>query len=217
MKRNPTLHQLEIMMVLAKHLNMTQAAKELHRRPAPVAVARSVRPGVALVMPAAALWVAYAVIHPELPTAGAIFVAVFAWATAARAVLGWLHWAPFRPVRAVATATFRATAGLFAYIGGLTAVGGFFGPALPHDVEYPVSPALLVATLVAVALVVAVVWLVPGEPISKVGNWGYALVLTSAPVVATLTTRGSSTGVAPVPESRHFRPTVDPAQSTRST
>jgi DNA-binding transcriptional LysR family regulator len=32
--RNPTLHQLEIMMVLARHLNMTRAAEELHMTPA---------------------------------------------------------------------------------------------------------------------------------------------------------------------------------------
>lgn len=38
MKRNPTLHQLEIMMVLAKHLNMTQAAKELHMSPAALSI-----------------------------------------------------------------------------------------------------------------------------------------------------------------------------------
>lgn len=33
-QRNPTLHQLEIMMVLARHLNMTRAAEELHMTPA---------------------------------------------------------------------------------------------------------------------------------------------------------------------------------------
>jgi NADH:ubiquinone oxidoreductase subunit 5 (subunit L)/multisubunit Na+/H+ antiporter MnhA subunit len=197
--------------------NSVTAHHRHHQRPAPLAVARSVRLGVALLMPAAALWVAYAVIHPELPTAAAILVTVFAWATAARAVLGWLRWAPFRPVPAVATATLGATAGVFAYIGSLTAVESFIAPALPHDVEHPVSSALLVATLVAVALVVGVVWLAPGERMSKVRSWGYALALTSAPVVAPLTTRGSSTGVAPVPESRHFRPTVDRAQTTRST
>jgi DNA-binding transcriptional LysR family regulator len=32
--RHPTLHQLEIMMVLARHLNMTRAAEELHMTPA---------------------------------------------------------------------------------------------------------------------------------------------------------------------------------------
>jgi hypothetical protein len=77
-----------------------------------------------------------------------------------------------------------------------------------------VSSALLVATLVVVALVVGVLWLAPGERMSKVRNWAYALALTSAPVVAPLTTRGSSTGVAPVPESRHVG-TVEPVQSAQ--
>ena len=187
-----------------------------HRlRPAPHAVARSVRLGVALLVPAAALWAAYLVIHPHLSTAAYVLVTVFAWATAARAVEGWLRWAPFRPVPAVATAAFGAAAGVFAYIGGLTAVETFVAPALPTTVAEPVSPALLVVTLAAIALVVAVVWLTPGERMRRLRSRVYVLVLTSAPVAAPLTTRGSSTGVAPVPESR-LRPRVEPARPTRS-
>ncbi len=191
----------------------------LHRRqrPAPHVVARSVRLGVALLVPAAALWAAYLVIHPHLSTAAYVLVTVFAWATAARAVGGWLRSAPFRPVPAVATAAFGAAAGVFAYVGGLTAVETFVKPALPAEVAEPVSAALLVATLAAIALVVAVVWLTPGERMRGLRSRVYALVLTSAPVAAPLTTRGSSTGVAPVPESRHLRPRVEPAGSTRST
>ncbi len=187
-----------------------------HRqRPAPQVVARSVRLGVALLVPAAALWAAYLVIHPHLSTAAGVLVTVFAWATAARAVDGWLRSAPFRPVPAVATAAFGAAAGVFAYVGGLTAVETFVAPALPAAVAEPVSSALLVATLAAIALVVAVVWLTPGERMRSLRSRVYALVLTSAPVASRLTTRGSSTGVAPVPESRRLRPGVEPA--TRST
>ncbi|MBW3649385.1 MAG: hypothetical protein KY458_02345, partial [Actinobacteria bacterium] len=102
------------------------------------------------------------------------------------------------------------------YIGGLTAVETFVAPALPDEVAEPVSSALLVATLAAIALVVAVVWLTPGERMRRLRSRVYVLVLTSAPVAAPLTTRGSSTGVAPVPESR-LRPRVEPARSTRST
>lgn len=183
--------------------------------PAPHVVARSVRLGVALLVPAAALWAAYLVIHPHLSTAARVLVTVFAWATAARAVDGWLRSAPFRPVPAVATAAFGAAAGVFAYVGGLTAVETFVAHDLPHEVAEPVSPALLVATLAAIALVVAVVWLTPGERMRRLRSRVYALVLTSAPVASLLTTRGSSTGVAPVPESRRLRPGVEPA--TRST
>jgi NAD(P)H-quinone oxidoreductase subunit 5 len=190
----------------------------LHQRQRPPGhvVARGVRLGVALLVPAAALWAAYVVIHPHLSTAAGVLVTVFAWATAARAVDGWLRSAPFRPVAAVATAAFGATAGVFAYVGGLTVVETFVADALPAEVPEPVSTAVLVATLVAIALVVAVVWLAPGERMDRLRSRMYALALTSAPVASSLTTRGSSTGVAPVPESRHLRPDLELARSTRS-
>jgi NADH:ubiquinone oxidoreductase subunit 5 (subunit L)/multisubunit Na+/H+ antiporter MnhA subunit len=184
------------------------------QRPAPHVVARSVRLGVALLVPAAALSAAYLVFHPHLSTAARVLVTVFAWATAARAVDGWLRSAPFRPVPAVATAAFGAAAGVFAYVGGLTALETFVAPALPTEVAEPVSPVVLVATIAAVVLVVAVVWLTPGERMRRLRSRVYALVLTSAPVASRLTTRGSSTGVAPVPESRQLRPDLELA--TRS-
>jgi len=187
-----------------------------HRqRPAPLVVGRGVRLVVALLVPAAALSVAYLVFHPHLSTAARVLVTVFAWATAARAVHGWLHSAPFRPVPAVATAAFGAAAGVFAYVGGLTAVEAFVDPALPAAVAEPVSSAVLVATLATAALVGAVVSLSPGERMRRLRSRVYAMALTSAPVASRLTTRGSSTGVAPVPESRRLRPRVEPA--TRST
>jgi NAD(P)H-quinone oxidoreductase subunit 5 len=179
-----------------------------HQRPAPHAVPRSVRVGVALLVPAAALWAAYLVIHPHLSTAARVLVTVFAWATAARA--------PFRPVAAVVTGALGTTAGVFAYIGGLTALETFVAPALPAEVAEPVSAAVLVATLAVVALAVAIFWLAPGEGMRRVRSRVYALVLTSAPVASRLTTRGSSTGVAPVPETRHL-PRVEPARSARPT
>jgi len=192
-------------------------AHHRHReRPAALVVARSVRLGVALLVPAVALWAAYLVIHPHLSMAARVLVTVFAWATAARAVDGWLRSAPFRPVPAVATAAFGATAGVFAYVGGLTAVETFVAHALPGEVAEPVSAALLVATLAAVALVAAVVWLTPGERMRRLRSRVYAFALTSAPVASSLTTRGSSTGVAPVPESRHLRPDLELARSIRS-
>ena len=197
--------------------NAVTAHHHHRQRPAPHDVARSVRLGVALLVPAAALSAAYLVIHPHLSTAAYVLVTVFAWATAARAVDGWLRSAPFRPVAAVATAVVGAAAGVFAYVGGLTAVETFVAPALPAEVAEPVSSALLVATLAVIALVVAVVWLAPGERMRRLRSRVYALVLTSAPVAVLLTTRGSSTGVAPVPASRRLRPSLEPARTTRST
>ncbi|HEX2040234.1 MAG TPA: proton-conducting transporter membrane subunit, partial [Acidimicrobiales bacterium] len=186
------------------------------QRPAPHVVARSVRLGVALLVPAAALSAAYLVIHPHLSTAARVLVTVFAWATAARAVEGWLRSAPFPPVPAVATAAFGAAAGVFAYVGGLTVVETFVKHALPAEkVAEQVSPALLVATLTVIAIVVAVVCLTPGEGMRRLRSRVYAVVLTSAPVASRLTTRGSSTGVAPVPESRRLRPDVELATRSR--
>ena len=187
-----------------------------HQRPAPRAVARNVRLGVALLVPAAALWAAYQVIHPHLSTAASVLVTVFAWGTAARAVDGWLHSAPFRPIPAVACAAFGAVAGVFAYVGGLTAVESFIEPALAAEVPEAVSALLLVATLAVITLVVTVVWFAPGERMHKVRARVYAFALTSAPVASELTTRGSSTGVAPVPETRHLPPRVELARATRS-
>jgi len=167
-------------------------------------------------VPAAALSAAYLVIHPHLSTAAFVLVTVFAWGTAARAVHGWLHSAPFPSVPAVATATLGAFAGVFAYVGGLSAVETFVAPALPGEVTEPVSATLLVATLAAIALVGAVVGLTPGERMRRLRSRVYAFALTSAPVASSLTTRGSSTGVAPVPESRHLRPDLELVRSTRS-
>jgi NAD(P)H-quinone oxidoreductase subunit 5 len=186
-----------------------------HHRPPPLVVARSIRLGVALLVPAAALWAAYQVFHPHMSTGASVLVMVFAWGTAARAVDGWLRSAPFRPALAVATAASGAAAGVVAYIGGLTAIETYVAPALPAEVAEPVSASVLIATLAVITLVVAVVWLTPGEGMRRVRSRLYALALTSAPVASRLTTRGSSTGVAPVPESRRLRPGVEPA--TRST
>ncbi len=192
-------------------------AHHRHRqRPAPHLVARSVRLGVALVVPAAALWAAYLVIQPHLSSAAGVLVTLFAWATAARAADGWLRSAPFRPVPAIATAALGAAAGVFAYIGGLAALETYVAEAIPGQVAEPVSATLLVATLAAIALVVAVGWLTPGERMGRLRSRVYAFALTSAPVASSLTTRGSSTGVAPVPESRHLRPDPELARSTRS-
>lgn len=190
----------------------------LHQRQRPPGhvVARSVRLAVAMLVPAAALWAAYEVFRPHLSTAAGVLVTVFAWATAARAVDGWLRSAPFRPGAAVVTAAFGAFAGVFAYVGGLTVVETYVVDALPAEVPEPVGTAVLIATLVAIALVVAVVWLTPGERMGRLRSRVYALALTSAPVASSLTTRGSSTGVAPVPESRHLRPDLELARSTRS-
>jgi NADH:ubiquinone oxidoreductase subunit 5 (subunit L)/multisubunit Na+/H+ antiporter MnhA subunit len=186
------------------------------QRPTPLVVARSVRLAVSLLVPAAALWAAYLIFDPNLSTSAYVLVTVFAWGTAARSVDGWLHSAPFRPGAAVATATIGAFAGVFAYIGGLSAVETFVDPALPGEVTEPVGAAVLVATLAVIALAVGVVWFAPGERMRKVRARVYAFALTSAPVASDLTTRGSSTGVAPVPETRHLPPRVELARSTRS-
>ncbi len=176
-----------------------------HRqRPATLPVARTVRLGTALLVPAAALRAAYVVIDPHLSTAADMFVTVFAWATAARAADGWLRSAPFPPVPAVATAVLGSVAGVFAYIGGLNAFETFVAPALPAEVAEPVTSTLLAATLAAIALVVAAVWLTPGDRMRRFRSRMYLLVLTSATprrarIRRMVSARGSSSGIAPVP------------------
>lgn len=141
-----------------------------------------------LVAPTVALIAAYAVLDPHLPTAGDLLVVVFAWATAARAVRGWVHAGPFRPVATVATATLGAVVGVFGYVGGLSAFEGFVAPALPADVSAAVGPALLAAVLAVVAVAVGVVWFAPGaagEGLRRRVYAGLVSMAAPAPVSAT--------------------------------
>ncbi len=123
-----------------------------------------------------------------------VLVTVFAWATAARAVDGWLRSAPFRPVPAVATRLRCRRRGVRP-----TSVGSpLWRPssiALPPRSPSRSAPFSSLRRSRRCArgrrrLAHS------GERMRRLRSRVYALVLTSAPVASRLTTRGSSTGVA---------------------
>lgn len=177
-----------------------------HHRPAPQRGApRAVRLLTVLLAPAGALFAAYLVVKPHLPTAADILVVVFTWATAARAADGWLRSAPFAPMLTVALAAVGTVVGIFAYIAGLALFEGFVAPALPIEVPAAVDPAVLATTFAVIGLVIAGVSLAPGAPGKRLRNRTYALLLsTAAPAPAPgsqrrAKERRSSGGLAPIP------------------
>jgi NADH:ubiquinone oxidoreductase subunit 5 (subunit L)/multisubunit Na+/H+ antiporter MnhA subunit len=178
-------------------------------RPKPAPLARPVRLAMALVAPGVAIGLAYLVMHPHLSTAARVLVTVFAWATAARAIEGWLRHPPFQAAASLASAAAGAFAGVFAYMAGLTILDQYVASTLPIRVPHPVATATLVTVIVVVAAVAGIVWFVPSRGIHLVRNRLYSLVLSSAPVASRLTTRGSSAGVAPVPHTRYLGPTPE--------
>lgn len=180
-----------------------------HRqRPAPSRVTGSVRVSVALLVPGAALWAAFEVFDPHLSSAAQVLVTVFAWMTAARAADGWLRSAPSPPESAAATAALGVAAGVFAYVGGLSALEAFIAPVLPETVPQSVGTPLLVASLAAITLVVAVAWLSPGDRMSALRGRLYVLMLDSAipapaPDGQRWASGSTSSGVAPAPPPHH--------------
>ncbi len=180
---------------------------------------RVVRLLTGLLVPAGALVAAYQVLDPHLPAAGEILVVVFAWATAARAADGWLRAAPFVPMLTVLLVAVATVAGIFAYVAGLVLFEGFVAPALPAQVPAAVGPAVLVATLAVIGLVVTGVWLAPGARGERLRNRTYALLLstaapTPAPIGQPRAKQGrSSSGLVPVPSAD--RPVLAPLRSPR--
>jgi NAD(P)H-quinone oxidoreductase subunit 5 len=152
-----------------------------HHRPASQPRApRAVRSATALLVPGGALLAAYLIVDPHLPAVADILVVVFAWATATRAAAAWLRASPFRPRIAVPVAAAATVVGIFAYIGGLALFEGFVAPALPADVPAAVDTTVLAATLAVIGLVVAGVWLIPGDLTEKLRSRAYALLLSTA-------------------------------------
>jgi NADH:ubiquinone oxidoreductase subunit 5 (subunit L)/multisubunit Na+/H+ antiporter MnhA subunit len=156
-----------------------------HRhRPAPQPrTPRPVRLATALLVPAAALFAAYQVVDPHLPTAGDLLVVVFAWATAARAADGWLRAAPFTPMPTVVLVVAGTVVAVFGYVAGLALFEGFVTPALPVEVPAAVSPTVLGTILAATASMVVAVSLAPGKRGQRLRVRIYAFLLsTAAPV-----------------------------------
>lgn len=152
-----------------------------HQRPAPVRPApRPVRVAVALVVPAAALLLAYLVADPHLPLAADLLVVVFAWATAARGLAGWLGAGPASPTRAVLGGALGTVLAVVGYVAGLRLFEQYVAAALVEDVPAAVGPVPLVVVLLLAGAVAGTVALAPGERGRRLRDRTYAWLLTSA-------------------------------------
>lgn len=177
-------------------------------RPAPrYRAPRALRLFTGLVVPGGALLVAYAVVNPHLPTAGSIIVVVFAWATAARAVDGWLRTAPFAPMLTHVVAWVGTVVGVFAYVAVLAVFEGFVAPSLPADVPAAVGSVVLTTTLAVVALLATFVWFAPGARGQLLRTRVYAAALHGG------SRPGSGGAVVRSPSEQHQRPGPDGARS----
>ena len=152
-----------------------------HQRPAPVRPApRPVRVAVALVVPAAALLLAYLVADPHLPLAGDLLVVVFAWATAARGLAGWLGAGPASPTRAVLGGVLGTFLAVLGYVAGLRLFEQYVAAALVEDVPAAVGPVPLVVVLLLAVVLAGTVALAPGDRGRHLRDRTYAWLLTSA-------------------------------------
>jgi NADH:ubiquinone oxidoreductase subunit 5 (subunit L)/multisubunit Na+/H+ antiporter MnhA subunit len=161
-----------------------QAHLRHDQRPGPLAAApRAARLATALLAPAGALVLAYLVADPNLPAAADLLVVVFAFATAARAVDGWVRAAPFAPLSTLVLAAAASVVAVLAYVVGLGAFEGFVLASLPKTVPGAVDLTVLVVLLVVVGLVAGGLWLAPGERGRDRRQRVWALLLsTSAPL-----------------------------------
>ncbi|PJE16284.1 MAG: sodium:proton antiporter [Mycobacterium sp.] len=115
----------------------------------------------ALVLPAIALYLA-AVVVPLHGTehGSAQALLIFAWATAAAALLGWLDRSPnARAVMAAAVALLGAAIGYLALLGAVT---GFLAPSIP-PVTVPSASALGIVVMAVVLGVLALLRQAPGD------------------------------------------------------
>ena len=143
----------------------------------------ALRRGVAFALPPAGLLLAYRIVDLDLDAAGDILVIVFAWATATRALRGWLDAAPLRTAATLATGAASVALTSLGYVAGLAAFKRFVEPALPATVSGAVSPTVLAATLAILTLGIAGFRLVPGRTGQTMRRRLYTqLLATSAPV-----------------------------------
>lgn len=93
---------------------------------------------------AAAFWI----ITPDVDASGKVLIAVFAWASTAAALKGWLQRGPLRTVTSVSVGVAGAAVTVFAYFGGLRLLESFVKPVLPADATATViSPTVLIVVL----------------------------------------------------------------------
>lgn len=155
------------------------------RPPAPplTPTRRAVLQLTALLLPAAALYVA-AIVVPLHDTehGSAEALLIFAWATAAAALLGWLGRSPdTRAVIGAAAALFAAAIGYLAVLGAVT---GFLAPSIP-PVTVPPASALGIVLVAIVLGVLALLRQAPGNgSLGRVQRFIYTKALVAGNVPA---------------------------------
>jgi len=149
------------------------------RPPPRSSLGRVHRMGVAALVPAVSLALAYALLDPHLSPAGHLLVMLFAWFTGFRLLTGWLAAAPLGRLASTISAAAIGVAGTVAYVGGLTTFEGYVNAAMPADVPAAVTPQLVAGTLFGLALMlVALRWL-PGALGLASRRRAYALLVAA--------------------------------------
>jgi NADH:ubiquinone oxidoreductase subunit 5 (subunit L)/multisubunit Na+/H+ antiporter MnhA subunit len=117
---------------------------------------------IGLIVPLASFALALAVIDPHLTASATILIVVFGVLSVGRAANGWIGSTPFGVARTIATAAIGICVGVFAYVGGVTVFEHFVVDVVPYDVPAAVGPVWVTATLIGIAILVAVIALTPG-------------------------------------------------------
>jgi NADH:ubiquinone oxidoreductase subunit 5 (subunit L)/multisubunit Na+/H+ antiporter MnhA subunit len=152
---------------------------------------------VGLIVPLASFALALVIVDPHLTASATILIVVFGVLSVGRAANGWMGSTPFQVTTTILTATIGIVVGVFAYVGGITVFEHFVVDVVPYDVPAAVGPLWVAATLIGLAIVVAVITLTPGPRGQDLRRRVYVwLVSTGA-----TTTRPVVAPIAPAPRS----------------
>jgi uncharacterized protein YbcC (UPF0753/DUF2309 family)/formate hydrogenlyase subunit 3/multisubunit Na+/H+ antiporter MnhD subunit len=170
----------------------------------------------------AAIGLGWWILPPDVSDGGVALVVVFAWATAAHGVWGWLGRGAVNGAQAVVGGTAGCCAAVFGYLAGLRLVEHFVKPSFA---DLPVGSGVDVVTLLSVLAAVAIVAAVAGvltrlqPPVTDAlrTNIATALIRLAHPGVAgtrlarrhDLSPRSDRAGIAPSLE------LTEPIESTR--
>ncbi len=166
------------------------------RRPGGLGPASAaIRRLVVVLVPAVAVWLAVAVVPPDVSDGGRVLVVVFAWLSVAFALNGWLARGPFGPTASIMVGSTAAVVSAFAYVAGLRLVEYFVKPSLLAAPEATaIGPVTLLITLAAVAAVVAAVafWPGPGGTVLRARAQAFIVTVATPGVGPSLLVGGRS-------------------------
>jgi len=159
--------------------SVTATAKHRHLPHGTSTMSTPVRLGLAAVVPAAAMALAFTVIDTHLTAASTILVVLFGWMSAATALNGWLVAPPWSGASSVAAGAGASFVAVFGYIGGLTLFETFIADAVPYEVPAAVGPVWLAVALGVVALAAAILRFSNAEVIKQQRRYLYISLLGS--------------------------------------